>query len=363
MAFFTDQRVNAMTQESFLPSVFDQVIASTALSLRLIGNAKRWRGRQMVVPVKLTNSNQAQSFSGLDSFTAPELTTKNRMVFDLRAARQPAAIAGLEIMANDMPETQVIDMVKESLDETQTELIDYISGMLYGFGTANSNKDFIGIGAIADDGTNVSTIGGLSRSTYPVLNGTYTSSSGTISLDKMAALYTSISSGSNLSTPTMAPTTETVFDLYEQLLTPTVRETYSMTGRYQLSASPQQAGGMSREGLVGQTGFVAISYRGIPLTRDEKCPSGKLYMINENTMDWYGASAASETGYKSVDFSPTTITGVWGEAPLKQISGFNWSGWRTTQNQFGVVADIIIAGNLVAKRPNRNGQLISITGV
>lgn len=352
-----------MTQESFLPSVFDQVISSTALSLRLIGNGKKWKGRQMVVPVKLTNSSQAQSFAGLDSFTAAELSTKQKMLFDLRAARQPIAIAGLEIMANDFPEVQVIDMVKESLEETQTELIDFISGVLYGLGTANSNKDFIGIGAIADDGTNLSTIGGLSRTTYPTLNGTYTSSSGLIGLDKMATLYSAVSSGSNLSTPTMAPTTETVFDLYEQLLTPTVRETYSMTGKYSLSASPQQAGGMSREGLSGQTGFVAISYRGIPLTRDEKCPTGKLYMINENTMEWRGAQAVEQTGYKSVPFTPSTLVGVWGESPLSSISGFNWSGFRAPTNQFGVVADIIMAGNLLAKRPNRNGQLISITGV
>lgn len=352
-----------MTQESFLPAVFDQVISASALPLRLIGNGKQWKGRQMVVPVKLTNSSQAQSFAGLDSFIAVELSTKQKMAFDLRAVRQPIAISGLEMIANDFPEDQVIDMIEEALDETQTELIDFVAGIFYGFGTANSNKDFIGIGAIADDGTNISTIGGLSRTTFPTLNGTYTSSSGLIGLDKMATLYSNISSGTGMSTPTMAPTTETVFDLYEQLLTPTVRETYSMTGKYTLSASPEQAGGMSREGLSGQTGFVAISYRGIPLTRDEKCPSGKLYMINEQTMEWRGGKATANTGYKPVAFTPDTLVGVYGESPLKQISGFNWSGFRAPMNQFGVIADVIMTGNLLAKRPNRNGQLISITGV
>lgn len=363
MAFFTDTRVNAMTQESFLPSVFDQVIASTALSLRLFTNGKTWKGRQMVVPVKLTNSGQAQSFSGLDTFTAPELTTKQRMLFDLRAARQPVAIAGLEIMANDFPEEQVIGMVKEALDETQTELIDFIAGIFYGYGTGNGNKDFIGIGAAVDDGTNVSTIGGLSRSTYPTLKGTYTTSGGTISMAQMATLYSAISSGSNMSTPTMAPTNPTVFDLYEQLMTPTVRESYSMTGRYELNASPQAAGGMSREGLSGHSGFVAISYRGIPITRDYKAPTGNMYMINEETIEWRGAKTPKATNYEPVAFNPSTITGVYGEAPLKGISGFNWSTFRAPINQFGVVADVIVAGNVLYKRPNRNGLLYSITGI
>lgn len=363
MAFFTDTRVNAMTQESFLPAVFDQVIASTALSLRLLTNGKTWKGRQMVTPYKLTNSGQAQSFSGLDTFTAAELSTKQRGLWDLRAARQPVAIAGLEIMANDFPEEQIIDMVKEALEETQTELIDFIAGILYNYGTGNSNKDFIGVGAMVDDGTNVSTIGGLSRSTYPVLKGTYTSSGGTLSLSQMATLYSAVSSGSNMSTPTMAPTNPTVFDLYEQLLTPTVRNTYTETGRYSLNASPTMAGGMSRQGMVGETGFVAISYRGIPLTRDYKAPSGNMYMLNEETIEWRGAKTPKATNYQPVPFSPTTLVGVYSEAPLKMIDGFNWSTFRAPINQFGVVADIIVAGNLLAKRPNRNGLLYAITGV
>lgn len=363
MAFFTDQNVNAMTQEAFLPSVFDQVISSTALSLRLLSNGKRWKGRQMVVPMKLTNSGQAQSFSGLDSFNAIELQTKQRALFDLRGARQPVAIAGLDIQANDFPETQVIDMVQEALEESQTELVDFIAGILYTYGTGNSNKDFIGIGAAVDDGTNVSTIGGLSRSTYPVLKGIYTNSSGTISLSQMATLYTAISSGSNLSTPTMAPCNPTVFDLYEQLQTPTVRNSYEMTGRYVLSRSPEQAGGMSREGLSARSGFVAISYRGIPLTRDYKAPSGNMYMINEETIEWRGSKPARAANYEPVSFSPTEITGVYSEAPLREIDGFGWSTFRAPINQYGVVSDIIITGNVVYKRPNRNGLLYGITGV
>lgn len=363
MAFFTDTRVNSMTQESFLPAVFDQVIASTALSLRLLSNGKTWKGRQMVTPYKLTNSGQAQSFSGLDTFTVAELNTKQRGLWDLRAARQPVAIAGLDIMANDFPEAQVIDMVKEALEETQTELVDFIAGILYNYGTGNSNKDFIGIGAMADDGTNVSTIGGLSKSTFPILKGTYTSSGGTISLSQMATLYSAVSSGSNMSTPTMAPCNPTVFDYYEQLLTPTVRENYSTTGRYMLNASPSEAGGMSREGLSGQSGFVALSYRGIPLTRDYKAPSGNMYMINENTIEWRGARTPKATNYEAVSFNPSKLVGVYAEAPLKNIDGFNWSTFRAPINQFGVVADILIAGNLLCKRPNRNGLLYSITGV
>jgi hypothetical protein len=364
MAFFTDTAVNAMTQEAFLPTVFDQVIASTALSLRIMSNGKGWRGRQMVVPVKLTNSAQAQSFSGLDTFIAAELQTKQRMLFDLRGARQPVAISGLAISANDFPEEQVIDMVEEALAETQTELIDFFAGLMYLYGTGNGNKDFIGVGAAADDGTNVSTIGGLSKSTYTVLKGTYTSSGGTLSLSQMATLYSAISSGTDMSTPSLAPTTPAVFDLYEQLLTPTVRENYQTMGRYKLNATPSSTGGMSRDGLAGESGFVSISYRGVPLARDYKAPTGNLWMLNEKFIEWRGQKAPSTTQYKPVAFTPgKTITGVYGEAPLREMDGFNWSGFRAPMNQFGILADIVILGNILYTRPNRQGVLTAITGV
>jgi hypothetical protein len=363
MATFTDTRVNAMTQESFLPAVFDQVISSTALSLRLLTNGKTWKGRQMVVPIKLTNSNQAQSFSGLDSFVAQELSTKQRMIFDLRGARQPVAVSGLEVLANDAPEDQIIDMIEEALEETQTELIDFIAGIMYAYGTGNSNKDFYGIGAYVDDGTNVATVGGLSRSTYPILKGQYLSSGGTISLSQMATLYSAVSSGSALSTPSLAPANPTVFDYYEQLMTPTVRETYSETGRYNLASRPDSAGGMSRDGLVGRSGFTAISYRGVPIVRDYKAPSGNLYMINEDTLEWRGAKGWAALNYQGVPFTHSTIEGVYSEAPLKSIDGFGWSTFRAPMNQFGVVADVLMAGNLLCKRSNRNGVYTAITGI
>jgi hypothetical protein len=354
------ERVKALTQDALLPKVVDNVLNSNVLSLRLIGNAKQWKGEALKKSIKYQSSGTAASFSGLDTFSASQLTTKVRMEYDPRGVRIPAAAGGMEASVNAVSETQVTDLVKEALEECEQELIDEIGDQIYGDGTGNSSKDFLGLGAIVDDGTSVATIGGLSRTTYPVLASTVTASGGTLTLAKLATLYTNIASGSENSSPTLMVSNETVWDLYEQLLTPMVRENYTMSGYLYVGAK----GGASRkEGLGGTQGFTAVTYKGIPWVRDEKATAQTVFMLNEKWLQWYGLDAAPVTGYKKISLSSEHVEGLYDEAPMSNYTGFNWSGWRTPTNQFAIIADILVLGNLTSWQPRRHGKLTGVTGV
>ena len=260
------ERVLSLTQDALLPKVVDNVLNGNILSLRFIGNARKGKGTDIKKALKTSNSGTATSFAGLDTFTASQLNTKNRISYDMRGHRQPIAISGMEEVANQVPETQVTDLVKEALEESQTELLDSIGSVFYGDGTGNSNKDFLGLGAIVDDGTDVSTIGGLSRTTFPVLNATRTASGGTLTLNKLATLFSAVAGASLVESPTLMVSSETEWDLYEQLLTPIVRENFSMTGFYSVGLR----GGAVKTadaGLKGTQGFTALTYKGIPCKR------------------------------------------------------------------------------------------------
>jgi len=356
-------RVTTLTQEVLLPKVVDNVLNSNILAFRLAGNAKPARFFDIRKSIKYQNSGTASSFASLDTFTATQLDTKVKMIYDMRAVRQPVAISGMEAVANNATsEAKKTDLIIESLEETEQELIDFFGGLLYSTGTGNSNKDPLGIGAIVDDGSDVGTLGGLSRTTYPVLNATRTASGGTLALAKLATLYTAISSGSGKTTPTLMISDEATWDFYEQLLTPQVRESYSFTGYYSVGRT---GGAVKGEALKGVQGFVALSYKGMPWVRDEKATAGNVFLLNENFLDWYGwdASKVSEVGYKGLSLGSSQIEGVYEEAPMAQYAGFNWSGWRTPTNQFGTIADVIILGNLTSFSPRRQGRLTGVTGV
>jgi hypothetical protein len=354
------ENVLALTQDYLLPKVVDNALGSNVLSLRLMGNGKQGKGESIKRAIKHSNSGAAASFSGLDSFTVAQLNTKVRLSYDMRGVRIPVAVSGMDAVANAVSETQVTDLVIESFEESQMELADTTGGMMYGTGTGNSNKDVLGLGALVDDGTDVSTIGGQSRTTYPVLNAYRAAASGgNLSLSGLATMFSNIGSGSSLSSPTLLISNETVWDLYEQLLTPIVRETYTQMGYYKVG----QNGPAVKEGLVGTHGFTALSYKGVPWVKDEKATAQRVFALNENFLDWFGWDARGLFGYNKVSLGSKTIEGLYAETPMSEFTGFNWSGFRAPHNMFAGIADIIILGNLTTWQPRRNGTLTGVTGV
>ena len=357
------ERVLSLTQDALLPKVVDTVLGSNVLLLRLMGNAKEGKGESIKKAIKYQSSGTATSFAGLDTFSASQLSTKVRLSYDMRGVRIPVAVSGMEAVANAVTETQVTDLVKEALEESEQELVDYLGTAVYGLGTGNNDKDPLGLGAHVDDGTDVGTIGTLSRTTYTTTKATRTASGGTLDLGKLATLYSNISSGTNLSTPTLIVSNETVWDLYEQLLTPMVRENYSMFGYYNVGKDGGASRGGSQEGLKGTQGFVAVTYKGIPWVRDEKATTQRVFMLNENWLDWYGWDARGLFGYEKISLGSSTVEGLYAEAPMSQFNGFNWSGFRAPTNQFGGIADVIVLGNLISWQHRRQGTLTGVTGV
>ncbi|HEC64652.1 hypothetical protein LCGC14_0615470 [marine sediment metagenome] len=354
------ERVLSLTQDKLVPKVVDNIINSSVLASRVMRTAKAWSGETLRRPIKVSNSGLGGSFFGLDTFSTSTSETTQRLAYDIRGFEQPVVIPGIERSVNSVSETQVVDLVKFKLEEAELEAADAIGGLLYGDGTGNSSKDFLGLGAIVDDGTDVGTIGGLSRTTFTVLNATRTASGGTLTLAKMATLHSAISAGSTQGhSPTMLISDPTVWDLFETLLTPTVRETYTMFG----SPTTGATGGLQPgRGLEGMGGMAALSYKGIPFLKDEKATAQTMYMLNENYLDWYGLRA-SAVDYSPVNLGTTTMDSVYNQPPMSQFHGFNWSGLQLPTNQFGEVGHLVVLGNLISWQPRRHGRLTGITGV
>lgn len=215
-----------------------------------------------------------------------------------------------------------------------------IGTLFYGDGTGNSNKDFLGLGAIIDDGGDVATIGGLSRSTFTTLQSTDTASGGTISLAKLSTLHSDVMSGSIK--PTLGLADETVWDLIESLIAPQERI---------LKDEP-----LVRRGIAGGSGFTALFYRGVPIIADEKMTAQRFYWVNEDWVEWYALPVAMT---EPIKFRSQSIKG--NDYSNVQGLGFSWSGWIKPSNSASVVGHIYLGGNLVTFNPKRHGRLTGIT--
>ena len=208
-------------------------------------------------------------------------------------------------------------------------------------GTGNASKDPLGLAALVDDGTAVATIGGLSRSTYTTLKSTVTASSGTLTLAKVDTLWAACTSGAQK--PTATYTTDTVFNLFGQLLRPQERINKEAT--------------KMKGGLFGTTGFTALDYNGKPIIMDEKCTAEAFIMVNENFVDFYALPFfnAKPVAYKS------QMEGNDYDAPIGL--GFSWTDWIIPSNAGAVVGHIYFGGQFITTNPKRHGKLTGITGI
>lgn len=334
-------RLLTTTRFKLMPKVVDTVLNSNVFATRMLGKAKKWSGSSMKFPVKYQTNNTFTSFDGFDTFSTSAVDTRVNMEFNPAFAQISVSVPMTELSMN-ATEDGILDLMALELKSSAQDMADAVGTQFYSDGTGNSNKDFLGLAALVDDGTSVATIGGLSRSTYTTLQSTVTASSGTLSLAKMATLWNAITSGGVK--PTIGITTETVFSLYEQLLQPQERIVKDV--------------GLIKGGLKSGTGYTGLDYKGMPILMDEKCTSGVLFFLNEDFLDFYALpmKGTEPVKYKSVDIEGNDYSDVLG-------LGFSWSDWIKPVNQAALVGHVYLGGQLLTDNPKRHGKLTGITGV
>lgn len=333
------QRIQTTVQTKYLPFVVDTVLNSNVLFQRVVRGSKKWGGRTLRVPIKVSKNSTGQSFRGFDTFSTAATDNRQYLEFTPSFYQITCALPGDELSVADT-EDKVLDLMKLTIQSDTEDMADDLGTIFYSDGTGNGSKDPLGLAALVDDGNTVATIGGLSRATYTTLASTVTASSGTLTLAKVDTLWSAVTSGTQK--PTAMYTTETVFNLYGQLLRPQER-------------IAKEAGKM--KGLVGGTGFTALEYNAKPIVADEKCTSGAFIMLNETFVDFYALPFfnAKPVAYKS------QVEGNDYEAPIGL--GFSWSDWIVPANSGSVVGHIYFGGQFITTNPKRHGKLTSITGV
>ena len=188
-------RITTTTQDKLIPKVIDTILNSNVLATRVMAKAKKWSGEKMKHPIKYKKNVTGQSFDGYDTLSTAATDNRINLEFDPRFYQITASIPLTEVDVN-ATEARVLDLVALELESSAQDMADDIGTLLYADGTGNSNKDFLGLAAIVDDGTSVATYGSQSRTTYTTIKATVTASGGTLTLDKMATLYNAVSSGS-----------------------------------------------------------------------------------------------------------------------------------------------------------------------
>ncbi len=357
------ERVYNFATAKAAATVVDAVLNYPTMASRLLYKGKKFSGdgrkeeSTIIKDVKITNRTQFQWFDGLDPLNSSAENVVIQLQFNDAHASMPMVEIMTDAFARDN-DSQDVDYSAFLKEDTLNEMVEGMSQALYS--TAGASDQPLSLEEVVDNGTNLSTYGGQSRSTYTPLQATVNATGGTMTLGRLATLRSTISDTGPKERPTCIVTTDTIADFYEQFLTPTVRNEYkslSMGGKY---PTAQEAPSMGQ-------GFGGINtYSGIPIIRDKAATSGVLYMLNEDYLHWSGRTkvpSSFKEFVKPVKMGKAKVVeGQASQMPSK-YHGFFYQAKKIMDNQAGIISRFYLFGQLWSPQPRRQGKLTGITGV
>ncbi|MDE2016012.1 MAG: phage major capsid protein [Patescibacteria group bacterium] len=336
-----DNVVDTLTLEDIVPVVVDTILRTNRFITTALMRTKRFKAATQDFPIKFQVGTPITSFIGMQALPTAFTDTRVLMKYIPAFTQGNIALAGTDMMANNVDQ-QVLDLVEvESVSRAQ-DLADALGTMAYNIGVSTNINS---LPQLIDDGTNSATIGGLSRSTYTTLKSTVISSN-TLSLYGLRTLYNDIVDAGVV--PTRTYTDFGTWQLYESLLQPqeVIYKQVNIVPNFQ-----------------GYTGFDGLMFAGLEMVPDRKCPSGFLYMLNEDHLSFYGLDGKipSFPLAERIQVASKLFTGN----QYNEVGnlGFWWTGFIHTTQQFAFNSFLILAGNLITDNPRRHGVQSVITQV
>lgn len=351
-----NDRVNNITLEDINARVVDTINKSSEIMKRVVSRPERWNGRSFQWPIFTNTSSLGQSFKGVETFdTSIDFNTTQATVYPTGYA-QPVGVSVVERSINSTP-AGVVDLYKASYEYAQNSMITALGQIFYGYGAGN---DFDGLGVIVDNGTSTSSYAGLTRATYPTINGFLVAASGgVLDLATMASADDGATiSGSESETPNVVLATQTVWSLYDSLLEPTSRATYGAMGGSFIDGSTGVSTSVSQSNAQNlNAGATSVSYRGMPLVRDQKAPTGTMWGLNER---WFTFKSLTLAGLNTVATTESVTSGAYDDY---KVSAFQFRQPMMPVNQLSEVGIFVMYGQLYCLNPNRNFLISGITTV
>ncbi|MBU1067096.1 hypothetical protein KKE60_04885 [Patescibacteria group bacterium] len=355
-------RVEGKTLRALNAKVVDAILTGPTYMSRLMSKAKRFKGSTMDWTIKFQQSSQFEWFTGLENLNSAAEDNEITLSFAHTAGTQPKVSIMTESFAN-AGEDGIIPLDAYKYEEAAQEVLQQIADAAYSTGAGDAP---LGLQAIVDNGTNAATIGGQTKSSYDVLDATYTDSGGTLTLAKLGVLDDAAAKGGKVaSVPNINVMDFTRWSLYEQLIDPQLRANYNSAGFPRMSV---MGDGPSEAVIGGAAGFASLHHRGFPAIKDKKATAGVWYKLNEDSFGWFGRTIVPEE-YKRLGLTKVNLGSMEAMDSLaakEAPSSFN--GWfyqppMMMPDQAGTIARFYVLGQVCTWRPNLDGQLHSITGV
>ncbi len=325
-------RLTSVTQSYVLPAVVHQLKKEMPLLGRFLSKAKKRSngGVRIEQPVTYAFKSQGGFYTGLEVLNTAQETTRTRAYFDWKSIFEPIVINNMEAFKNGVKmsnKEQVVDLLKQEMEEAKESLKNNLATALYGDGTGATiggvaNGAMNGLKNLIDDGTEVTSLGDINYSTYSWWQAQVETAVGSLTLSHLATQYSAASSGNGAESVNSIMTTETIFNAYEALHQPNIRWN-----------NPSPSTTINPSGM-------RLMFRGAEVEADEYCPSGYMFGLNDRYIEM-----------------------MVGDHPVHPTdkNGFTVTPMREPTDQDGQVGFILMYLQLINKRPSRCFKSTGVT--
>ncbi len=342
--------VTTTTNQFLAEAWVDQVLRDNRFFGEIVKGAERWKGSQMLMPMKYQKGVATVAFNGFDELPINQIPTTVNMFFYPSFAATNVALSGTDISVNKNEGNGTLKTIDLMITQTKSraqDAADDWGNYFQGDGSADNGKAPMGLAGIVDDGSDLSQYGGLSRATYSGLNASVVAASGgTFTLLQLRQLWNTISDGSI--EPNFAITDYNTWAIVENTFSPIQRNMMTSFEASKMMA-PQTA---------SLSGYADLVWDGIKVLRDKKTASGVLYLLNLDYLKWYGLKWYEGT---AISLKTNDIVGNVYEDSMYDVPIFSWTGWIKAYNGAALNGFVIAGGQLICNDPFRQGKLTGIT--
>lgn len=220
-------------------------------------------GRQIVEPLMYGVNDTVQAFSGTDTLNTDYQEGIDAAIYDWKMYNVSVVITKEDELKNK-GKSQVVNLLKAKIMQAENSLKERLNNDLFN-GAASDTKEITGLQTAIDTGTYGSIAGG----TYSWWQSYEENTATALTVAQIRTGMNTVNLGSGGAKTSIMVTTQTLHEKYESLLTATLQMQTATTKE------------MKR---LGDAGFMALGFRGIPVVYDEQCPSGEFYFLNTKNL-------------------------------------------------------------------------------
>ena len=318
-------QLSALTRRAFIPSVYVQIYQSHPLLSLFMANSKAARGgvSQITIPVQGSSFTSFNWGSFAGDFPMPtDAAAIQNAQFSLKLGMVPIGFFGMEsiIQSSEV----VIPKLRAVMSDAAVVIKQAYGQALYANNYANPQA-WDSLTQAYDDGTNVPSYGGISRTPGSPWSGQLINNTGGAMTTRVGAAQTltRIQSGAGGEAPDYA------------VMNP-ANWAELMTDFMSLEMFTTKPRSIYEKDDAVNTGFRAIRVLDTPVFPDPFCPLGTCIAVNSRY-----------TGLYMSEYAPMTFSGFESQIPVGQIS------------DIGV---LISCADLVCAKPSSGAQITGITG-